>query len=392
LDSSLTSGLVLIGLLVVGILLFVVMTRLRTLQDPATLSASLQQDAIQAATMAEKLSQLEPVSRSVATVQVELRGLTERVLNMEQAQQHASRGVGELSDRSTSAFSELRAIAQGLNEATAAMRAELTGARTDLTEIKAHEKTDKDMSTAVAASVRRLETVLAGTQSKGAAGENILELIFANLPQEWQVRDFKVGGKPVEFGLKLPNNLIMPIDSKWPATDLLERFAASTTPDEQQRIQKEIEAAVLAKAREVEKYVEPSVTINIGVAVVPDAVYELCPAARVEAFGRNVAIISYSMFMPYLLLVYQTTLSTAHTVDMQRLAAFLNTIEKVSRELHDEIDGRLSRGITMLSNARDDLRVHAGRLGAGAMALKLAAPEDTPSIEDAGRAPAMPQQ
>ena len=54
------------------------------------------------------------------------------------------------------------------------MRAELARAGHDLTEIKAHEKSDKELSARVAESVRRLETVIAGTQSKGAAGENIL--------------------------------------------------------------------------------------------------------------------------------------------------------------------------------------------------------------------------
>ena len=182
-------------------------------------------------------------------------------------------------------------------------------------------------------------------------------------------------------GLRLPSNLILPIDSKWPATDLLERFAASTSPDEQLRLQREIEACVLSKAKEVRKRStsDPSVTMSIGVAVVPDAVFDLCPGARVDAFAMNVAIISYSMFTPYLLLVYQTALSASQTVDMQKLVSFLGTIQKVTRELHDEIDGRLSRGLTMIANSRDDMRVHAGKLGSSALALKIDAPPETGS-------------
>jgi DNA recombination protein RmuC len=346
--------IMLAGVAVIGAAVFVILTRLKEVHGPSI-----------------------ELSRAVTTVQVELRGLIERLTNVEQSQSHASRGMGELNTSSASGFSELRTIARSLSDATTAMRDELARAKNDLTEIKAHEKTDSEMSTRVAESVRRLETVIAGTQSKGAAGENILEPIFANLPQEWQVRDFKVGGKSVEFGLRLPNNLILPIDSKWPATDLVERFALAETPAEQQRLKKEIEACVYAKAKEVEKYIDPSLTMSIGVAVVPDAVYHLCPGARVDAFSINVAIISYSMFVPYLLLVYQTVLSTAQTVDMQKLAAFVTAIQKVSHELHEEIDGRLSRGLTMLSNSRDEMRVHAGKLGSSAMALKL----DTSELE-----------
>ena len=380
--AVLLNVLILTGILIIAISLIALLARLRAGAGSPEISAHLQsvsqsvsQGTIQAAAMAERLTQLEPVVKTLSAVHVELRALIERLAIVEQSQSSATRGVGELSAASASGFSELRAVASALSDATAAMRAELARAGTDLTEIKAHEKSDKELSARVAESVRRLETVIAGTQSKGAAGENILEQIFTNLPQEWQVRDFKIGGRSCEFGLRLPSNLILPIDSKWAATDLLERFSASTSPDEQQRLQKEIEACVLSKARDVEKYLDPSVTMSMGVAVVPDAVYDLCPGARVDAFAMNVAIISYSMFTPYLLLVYQTALSASQTVDMQKLISFLGTIQKVTRELHEEVDGRLSRGLTMISNSRDEMRVHAGKLGTSALALRI----DTPA-------------
>ncbi|HUW96323.1 MAG TPA: DNA recombination protein RmuC, partial [Anaerolineae bacterium] len=104
----------------------------------------------------------------------------------------------------------------------------VTSIRQDLAELqaytKAYNRAREDLERRTADSVRRLEMVIAGTQTKGAAGENILEAVFANLPPEWQVRNFRVGDKAVEFGLRLPNNLILPIDSKWPATHLLEQF------------------------------------------------------------------------------------------------------------------------------------------------------------------------
>jgi DNA recombination protein RmuC len=365
-----------------------VLMRMRSAQEPSSqvtamlhgISQTMSQGAIQTATMAERLAQLEPVQKGVAAAQLELRSLAERLASVEKIQTGAARGIGDLNNLSGSSFAEIRTLAKNLGDATSAMREELGRAKTDLTEIKAHEKVDTEMSTQVAESVRRLEEIIAGSQSKGAAGENILEPVFAKLPQEWQVRDFKVGGKAVEFGLRLPNNLILPIDSKWPATDMLERLAVAQSTEEQLRIKKQIEDCVYAKAREVEKYIDPSITVSIGVAVVPDAVYHLCPGARVEAFGRNVAIISYSMFIPYLLLVYQTALANAHSIDAQKLSSFLVTIEKVSQELLEEVEGRLSRGLTMITNARDDLRVHAGRLSTSAMALQVDAVPALPPV------------
>ena len=383
------SLLSLVGIVVVAVALVAILGRLKASQasspEVATrlqaVGQALSQGAIQAATMTEKLAHLEPVTRTVAAVQVELRGVTERLSHVEQAQASAARGVGDLSSTSASAFGELRSIAASLAEATSAMRDELARAKTDLTEIKAHERADKDHSALLSESVKRLEMVLAGTNSKGAAGENILDLIFSNLPEDWQVRDFKVGGKQVEFGLRLPNNLILPVDSKWPATDLVERYAVCDVVDEQHRLRKEIETCVLAKAREVEKYIDPSITVNMGVAVVPDAVYDLCPGARVDAFDRGVAIISYRMFVPYLLLVYQTTARSGQTVDMQKLSAFLSTIQKVSRDLLEEIDGRLSRGLTMVENSRNEMRVNAGKLTTSIMGLRDGTIAGTPEPE-----------
>ena len=99
--------------------------------------------------------------------------------------------------------------------------------------------------------------------------------MFSRLPAEWQVYDFRVAGGVVEFGLRLPNNLVLPIDHKWPAVDLLDRLAASDDPKEQAILQRQVQSAVRSKAMEVRKYIDPERTYGFGIAAVPDAVYEL---------------------------------------------------------------------------------------------------------------------
>jgi DNA recombination protein RmuC len=53
-----------------------------------------------------------------------------------------------------------------------------------------------------------------------------------------------VNGKSVEFGLRLPNGLVLTIDSKWPATHLIEQFIAADKPEEKKRLKAEIEHAI----------------------------------------------------------------------------------------------------------------------------------------------------
>ena len=154
----------------------------------------------------------------LAQAKNDLTELAERFARVEKNQSSVYQGIGNLATSALSAITELKSLTNGLTSATGAMRDELARAKNDLVELHTHITNSKEVERQIADSIRRLETVIAGTQTKGAAGENVLEVIFSKLPAEWQVRNFKIGGKSVEFALRLPNELIMPIDSKWTAT------------------------------------------------------------------------------------------------------------------------------------------------------------------------------
>ncbi len=269
-------------------------------------------------------------------------------------------------------------LAEGLRSTAEGIRADLAQAREGLTALQTRASSREGLEQQTADSIRRLEQVIAGTAAKGAAGENLVDLVFSRLPAEWQLRGFRVGNRTVEFALKLPNGLALPIDSKWPATALLEEFIAAA-PEEQVRIKGRIEEAVREKAREVTKYLDPELTINFGVAVVPDAVYDLCAGVQGECARMNVALVGYSMFVPYLLLVFQTVLRTSRDIDLEKLAAALASAEQALRAIAEEVEGRLSRTVVMLGNSRDELRVQASRASGQLAAV-------TSRVEGEGRA------
>jgi len=373
------AGFVLVLLVV---LVFVLLAQVRKMntgnsaEAVGRLANAMQQEQSQLAALNARVASLEPLTGSVQAMQVETRAVAERISMVEQGQQSMHRGVGSLTNQSTSALTELKTITSNLAAATASMRTELEVAKSDLTALRSSTHARQAADAAMAESIRRLEMIIAGTQSKGAAGENILEMVFAKLPPSWQMRNFKVDGKPVEFALRLPNELVLPIDSKWPATHLMEQLASSEDLAEQQRLKKEIESAVLAKAREVRKYVDPTVTVNFGVAVVPDSVYDLCYGIQADVFQIGVVLVSYSMFVPYLLLVFQTMLKSSQGLDMQRMEAYLHTVSESIQAVQDELDGRFSRAITMLSNSRDDMRAHLSKASSSAAGLRLGGGEN----------------
>lgn len=331
----------------------------------------------------QNLTQAVQQGHSQTAVLVEkMAAVSDRVAKVEEGQTRAGMGISGLETE----LAATGVVAKSIADTTSAIREELSRAKNDLTELQTHTRARQELEQRTADSIKRLETIIAGTQSKGSAGENILEAVFAKLPVEWQVRNFAVGNKMVEFALRLPNNLVLPIDSKWAATNLLEQLVACEDPAQQQELKAQIEKSVRDKAREVRKYIDPSLTVGWGVAAVPDAVYDLCCGLQAEISQMNVVLISYSMFIPYLLLVFQTILKTSHNIDLQKLDAYLRRAQESIKALQEELEGRLSRAITMLGNSRDDMRSHLSKAGSSLVGLQLGAGGQVPEGRDAGSA------
>ncbi len=331
-------------------LVFLIALTLRKPQDISTVVAPVQ-----------------VLTQAVNSVNAELRGLSERISMVERDQSQISQGVGSLSTR----LAETGTVTQGLAETASAIRTGLTSAQETLAALHMHASARQQVEHQTAESIRRLEAVIAGTKTKGTAGENIIELVFAQFPPEWQVRNFQIGNKTVEFGLRLPNNLVLPIDSKWTATTLLEQFLVCEEPEQRQALKSQIERTVLAKAKEVRRYIDPSVTVNFGIAAIPDAIFDLCSGVQVESLQLNVVLVSYSMFVPYLLLAFQTILKSSHDIDLQKLVAYLDTAQGTIRSLQEELEGRLSRAITMLGNSRDEMRAQLSKINTALTTIQL---------------------
>jgi DNA recombination protein RmuC len=316
---------------------------------------------------ADLTSSLRELSQLANTNQSKLEVLYEKVGQLESTQNNSNQQIFALRAGVTESGTATRSLIDTANH----IREELSRAKTDLTELHSQARARQELERGTSESIKRLEAVIAGTQSKGSAGENILEIMFAKLPAEWQERNFTVGNKTVEFGLRLPNKLILPIDSKWAATNLLERFINSQDTAERQGLKSEIEREVLKKAKEVQKYIDPTLTVDFGVAVIPDAVYDLCCGILTDAFKLKVVLVSYSMFVPYLLLVIESTRKMALSVDEAKLRAFLDSAQMCIDAMRSEVEGRFSRAMTMLDNSRTDMRGHLSKLGGGIAGLRL---------------------
>ncbi|MDX6696298.1 MAG: recombination protein RmuC [Blastocatellia bacterium] len=310
---------------------------------------------------------LQNLTQLINNTQMRIELLNEKLAQVERNQNSADQRVVTMG----TGLAETGAVARSIVDATNFIRDELSRAKNDLTALQSHTKARELIERDTAESIKRLEAIIAGTQSKGIAGENILELMFSRLPAEWQMRNFTVGNKTVEFGLRLPNNRILPIDSKWTATHLLEQFISCQDVNEQLVIKGKIEKVVIDKAKEVQKYIDTNLTVNFGVAVIPDAIYELCCGIHCDAFKSKVVLVSYSMFIPYLLLVVESAHKDSQTIDETKLRDYLHTAQSTIESLQREIEKRFSLALTMLDNSRTEIRGQLSKMSSGITGLQI---------------------
>ncbi len=222
-------------------------------------------------------------------------------------------------------------------------------------------------------SLKRLESVIAGSSTRGAAGENILEEVLKHLPPEMLQRNVWVAGKVVELALQLPGGKLLPIDSKWVSSGALEQLAEpGVDAPRRAQLTAQVEREVERRVREVSQYIDPAMTSSFALAVIPDAAYDVCRGAIVGAHRRHVMVVGYAMALPYLLTLYQLHLQFARTVDMEKLQSALIDVERHLDTLEAILDNKLQRALTMLQNTYTEGKQVSSKIRSAAESVQTA--------------------
>jgi DNA recombination protein RmuC len=236
------------------------------------------------------------------------------------------------------------------------------------------------------ASLRRLESVIAGSSTRGAAGENILEETLKHLPPEMLQRNVWVGGKVVELALRLPGGKLLPIDSKWVSSNALEQLAEpGLDAPRRAQLTAQVEREVERRVREVSQYIDPATTSPFVLAVIPDAAYDVCRGSIVSAHQRHVMVVGYAMALPYLLTLYQLHLQFARSVDMEKLQSALIDVDRHLDTLESVLENKLQRAVTMLQNAYGEGKQVSARIRASAQSVQADTGNGEISTDSNGR-------
>lgn len=247
---------------------------------------------------------------------------------------------------------------------------DFSGVRETLAKITSEIDANKKLEAELEETSHRIEAVVVGSRSRGKAGENILAEAFKKFPPQIVETNFKVKGKQVEYAMVLADGKRIPIDSKWTRPELVESLDLEVDPAKREEIIKQIKDAVLSKAKEVTKYIDPSVTVLWGIAAVPDSVFAVCRDVHLDAFQNRVIVMPHSLTIIYLLSLYQLHLQYCRSVDIERLEGYLNQIEQDLKNLDKELDNRVSTGTTMITNAFNECKRIIGGMRNATAGLK----------------------
>jgi DNA recombination protein RmuC len=318
-------------------------------------------------------------SDAVLRALADLGALKSQVETVGSQQSSLSQGLGTLQAAVQGVETRVLETSAGVREA---IGKDLSEARLVVERLKVDAEERRRMEEDVQASARRIENVLLGSRTRGAAGENILQDAFRQFPAEMIDMNFRVNGKVVEFALILANGKRLPIDSKWPSPELLDRLAeALQEPAKEATVVQEIERVLRGKVREVRQYIDPAATLAFAVAAVPDPVFNACRRAHLEAYREGVILMPYSMTIPYVLALFRLHLQYARSIDLENLEGYLQQIDDNVVALDRLFENSIARGSTMIQNAFNDAKRNLGQMR-GALAALRAVPQASLAAPD----------
>src|SRR5438132_916930 len=97
-----------------------------------------------------------------------------------------------------------------------------------------------------------------------------------------------------------PGGKLLPMDSKWVSSVALEQLAdPGLDANRRAQLTATVEREVERRVREVSQYIDPTTTSPFALAVIPDAAYDVCRGAIVNAHSRHVIVVGYSLALPY---------------------------------------------------------------------------------------------
>ena len=204
--------------------------------------------------------------------------------------------------------------------------------------------------------LNKLNRYLSGGALAGKFGEWSLEAIIKDIFHSNQfIANAEVipgSGKRVEFAIKLPEGLLLPIDAKFPS-GLFENYLLAVDSKDQQLVKKskdDIKRHVLNDARDINaKYMQSGITIELGVMYIP--------SESLMQLIDSIANLREEIFRDHRVLIMGPNSLAAYLISVHMGFRTLALNERAS-EIMQEF-GKLKKEFLNFSSSTEDLQKRA---------------------------------
>jgi DNA recombination protein RmuC len=204
--------------------------------------------------------------------------------------------------------------------------------------------------------LNKLNRYLSGGTLAGKFGEWSLEAIIKDIFHSNQfIANAEVipgSGKRVEFAIKLPEGLLLPIDAKFPS-GLFENYLMAVDSKDQQLVKKskdDIKRHVLNDARDINaKYMQSGITIELGVMYIP--------SESLMQLIDSIANLREEIFRDHRVLIMGPNSLAAYLISVHMGFRTLALNERAS-EIMQEF-GKLKKEFLNFSSSTEDLQKRA---------------------------------
>ena len=204
--------------------------------------------------------------------------------------------------------------------------------------------------------LKKLNRYLSGGTLAGKFGEWSLEAIIKDIFHSNQfIANAEVipgSGKRVEFAIKLPEGLLLPIDAKFPS-GLFDNYLMAVDSKDQQLVKKskdDIKRHVLNDARDINaKYMQSGITIELGVMYIP--------SESLMQLIDSIANLREEIFRDHRVLIMGPNSLAAYLISVHMGFRTLALNERAS-EIMQEF-GKLKKEFLNFSSSTEDLQKRA---------------------------------
>ena len=198
----------------------------------------------------------------------------------------------------------------------------------------------------------KLNRYLSGGTLAGKFGEWSLEAIIKDIfhtnHYESNAEVIPGSGKRVEFVVKLPEGLLLPIDAKFPSA-LFDNYINASEKGDEKLVKKtadDIKRHVLKDAADIkEKYIQTGITVDLGVMYIP--------SESLMQIIDSIENIRESIFRDYRVLIMGPNSLAAYLISIHMGFRTLALNERAG-EIMNEF-GKLKKEFEKFSNSTDDM-------------------------------------